>query len=152
MLSARRAAVSDRDCVNSFFDTQPGINNSNNYEFSVTVQQGRIVKPNGNIVTLESTRTFEWIDGDYLHGLLGWCDNAWRISGSSEGTTSDGRDYNIDIITPLTKKSCCPWVAEGSVSVMVDGDQTAALDYDDGECDKFADYSHNGLTDRIILH
>lgn len=129
--------------------TNNGRNSSNNLEFEATVQQGSIIKPDGSVVTFQSTRIFEWNEGD--HGIFSWCDNAWLVSGISEGTTSDGHEYSVEITTPLKKRSCCPWVVEGMISISADGTQTASLNYGNGACDRLALYTHNGISQTITL-
>jgi len=134
--------------------TNKGRNNNGNLEFSVEVNNGKITKPDGGIITWQSERTNEWTEGEsttFLNGLAGICDDVYLISGYGEGITSNGHAVRIDITSPLKKQICCYWVSQGSVTVKVDGNQLASIDYGDGTCNPNANLTYGGNTFVIII-
>lgn len=129
--------------------TNNGRNAGGNLSYSVDVSNGRITKPDGGIITWESKRTNEWVEGE--NTVLSWCDDVYHISGYGQGTTANGHDYRLDITSPLVKKICCFWVTQGSISLHVDGSQVASVDYGSGTCDRIANLFYNHQTYVIII-
>jgi len=134
--------------------TNNGRNTNGNIEFSSVVNNGKITKPDGGIITWHSERTNEWAEGEsttWLNGISGICDDVYLVTGYGEGTTSDGHDYRIDITGPLKKQICCYWVSQGSITVQVDGVQLASIDYGDGTCNPNANLTYGNNTYVIII-
>lgn len=122
-----------------------------NLSFTDQDINGRITKPDGGVITWESTRTNTWVSGETTTGILGILDDVYSITGYATGVTSDGTDYRIDITTPLEKSIACPYVDQGVLSYTVNGSQIATLDYGTGDCDAQASVDFLGNVYNIVI-
>jgi hypothetical protein len=126
-----------------------------NLSFTERDIDGRITKPDGGIITWESTRTNSWVEGELSTGWLGIFDDKYAITGSATGQTSDGTDYEIDITTPLQYEVLCNTtynvVTEGALSYKVEGTEVATLDYGSGTCDRNVVVSYGGNDYTIVI-
>ncbi|GIV33245.1 MAG: hypothetical protein KatS3mg031_0780 [Chitinophagales bacterium] len=131
-----------------------GRNGNGHLEFSVDVN-GTITKPNGGIISWQSTRTNVWVAGEDTKWVpLGWlsvCDDIYEITGYGTGVTSDGHTFRLDITQPLVKKICCYWLVQGKVAMQVDGTHVADIDYGDGTCDMTATLTYGGNTYVVVI-
>ena len=118
-------------------------------QFSVIDANGRITKPDGGIVTWESTRTHVWDEGESTP--LFFCDDVYSITGTASGEISDGTPYAIRTVSAVKKNVCCPYVDEGVVTYSVDGSDIATIDYGGGSCDGLANITANGNTFVVII-
>ena len=127
--------------------TNNGRNAANQLTFTETDVNGRITKPDGGVITWNSTRTNTWVSGEATTGFLGIWDDNYNITGSASGTISDGTDYNINITTPLESKGSCLWVVhKGALSYSLNGSVIATLDCGDGSCSSKYTLTYNGRT------
>ncbi len=126
-----------------------GRNGQNKLVFGVDDNNGRITKPDGGIITWNSTRKHTWLEGE---GTLLWiCDDVYGITGSAHGEISDGTPYAIQIDETLQKNVCCPYLDEGVITYSVDGIEVATVDYGNGTCDATANLTANGNTYVIVI-
>ncbi len=129
------------------------VNNGRNAQqklsYSVVDANGRITKPDGGIITWESTRTHVWDEGE--NTLLFICDDVYSITGTASGEISDGTPYAIRTESALKKSVCCSFVDEGIVTYAVDGTDLATIDYGGGVCDGLANVTANNNTFVIVI-
>lgn len=126
-----------------------GRNAQQKLAYSVVDANGIITKPDGGIITWESTRTHVWDEGE--NTLLFICDDVYSITGTANGEISDGTPYSIRTESALKKNVCCSYVDEGIVTYAVDGTDLATVDYGGGSCDGLANVTANNNTFVIII-
>lgn len=103
--------------------------------------------PNGNVYQREGNRVREMIEG--FSTPIIWMDNVFSISGSWSTTFPAGTRTST-ITTPLRVEANCPHIVSGVVTT-VRNDNTATLNYGNGDCDNQATLTVNGNTTTIIL-
>jgi hypothetical protein len=126
-----------------------GRNLSNNLEFEVNVTSGKVTSPEDDVFTWTSQRTNEWIEGEGTP--LDPLDDVYLVSGSAEGETSQGRNYSLNITTPLNILIGCRWIRAGVLEVTQDPGTDFTIDYGDGTCDSKAVATILGIDFRIDL-
>lgn len=103
--------------------------------------------PNGNVYHREGNRVRELIEG--FGTPMIWADNVFSISGSWTTTFPAGTRTST-ITTPLRVEADCPHIVSGVVNT-VGTNNTATLDYGNGDCDNQATLTVNGNTTTITL-
>nr|WP_294775447.1 hypothetical protein [uncultured Flavobacterium sp.] len=103
--------------------------------------------PNGNVYHREGNRVREMIEG--FDTPMVWADNVFSISGSWTTTFPAGTRTST-ITTPLRVEADCPHIVSGVVTT-VGTNNTATLDYGNGDCDNQATLTINGTTTTITL-
>ncbi|MFN3968002.1 hypothetical protein [Flavobacterium sp.] len=103
--------------------------------------------PNGNVYHREGNRVREMIEG--FGTPMIWADNVFSISGSWSTTFPAGTRTST-ITTPLRAEAGCPHIVSGVVTT-VGTNNTATLDYGNGDCDNQATLTVNGTTTTITL-
>lgn len=103
--------------------------------------------PNGNVYHREGNRVREMIEG--FGTPMIWADNVFSISGSWSTTFPAGTRTST-ITTPLRVEADCPHIVSGVVDI-VGTNNTATLDYGNGDCDNQATLTVNGTTTTITL-
>lgn len=129
--------------------TNMGHNANNQLYFNVSVN-GSIVKPNnGGTITWTSNRVRTWIAGEST--LINWLDDEYIITGSGNGTTASGTNFNMTITQGLHVKLNCPRIVAGVLDITPAGKPTRTLNYGSGTCDYNATVTINGNTYNIVL-
>jgi hypothetical protein len=124
--------------------------NSANHLYWETVVSGSVIKANnGGTFTWNSTRQHEWTEGESTH--FEWWDDVYMITGTANGTGTDGKTYTVSIITPLRKKLNCEWLESGTMNIQVQDLPLIVLDYGNGACDNVATATINGQNYTINL-
>ena len=103
--------------------------------------------PNGNSYHRVGNRVREMIEG--FGTPMIWMDNVFSISGSWSTTFPNGNQIST-ITTPLRVEADCPHIVSGVVGI-TRNDNTAVLDYGNGDCDNQATLTINGTTTTITL-
>ena len=101
--------------------------------YSIKVENGKITKPDGGVVTWTSDRVRKMVAGDNTPLFL--LDDAYEIEGTSSGTNSSGKTYSFATQTPLLKAIGCQWIKSGKLSIKREGKKDAVIDYGTGTCD-----------------
>ena len=120
----------------------------NQYQFTVTLTNGKVTFTDGTQYTREFTRTRTWASG-YATPYFIW-DDEFEVEGVSTGVNRNGKTYTHQITTPLYIKNACRWIVSGTIDLTVDG-KSATIDYGDGTCDAKATVTMNGETVEINL-
>lgn len=110
----------------------------------------KVTFPDGNIYSRTGMRVREMVVG--FATITNWEDYVFSVWGSHSATFPNGSIYTCTIKTPLLIKMSCkmPFPVSGVVEI-VKNDSKATLDYGNGECDKLATITINGVTKEIVL-
>jgi hypothetical protein len=134
--------VNDYHVMGTKTVTNMGPNNSGNLWWDIVVD-GQIVEPNnGSTFFWSSNHQLEWSEGATTPGI--WWDDVYLVRGSASGTTVEGLDYTMTIVTDLVKKLNCQWVVSGVLNIQPEGWPLFVVDYGDGTCDNQATVTVNG--------
>jgi hypothetical protein len=103
--------------------------------------------PNGNEYQRVGNRIREMIEG--FGTPMIWADNVFTISGNWTTTFPAGTRTST-ITTPLRAEANCPHIVSGVITTVRDNN-TATLDYGNGDCDNQATLTVNGNSTTITL-
>jgi hypothetical protein len=103
--------------------------------------------PNGNEYHRVGNRIREMIEG--FGTPMIWADNVFTISGNWT-TTFPAGTRTSSITTPLRAEANCPHIVSGVITTVRDNN-TATLDYGNGDCDNQATLTVNGNSTTITL-
>lgn len=127
-----------------------GLNTAGHLTWSITAQNLRVTTPSGYYHEWNSTRTRELIAGD---GTPLWIfDDIYLISGSGSSVNSNGGSATVTILSSLRKEMSCRWIVSGTVEIAPLNHPVRTLDYGNGNCDRHATVTVNGVTRNILLH
>lgn len=130
--------------------TNTGLNSDGFHEYEIKVENGAITTPEGETITWDSKRRRVWTEGSetgYLTpdtingGYLGWSgitDDVYEITGTASGTSREGRNFTIEINSPLVVKLNCKWVTQGILTLTPEQLRDRVIDYGYGNCDNKA--------------
>jgi hypothetical protein len=110
----------------------------------------KITFADGKVYTRTGTRVREMVEGFETFG--NWEDNVFNVWGNHSTIFPNGSTHTSTIKTPLVIKMSCkmPFPVSGAVE-NVKNDSKATLDYGNGDCDKLATVTINGVAKEIIL-
>lgn len=118
------------------------------YQFSITLTDGKITFTDGTTYTRDFVRTRTWVAGFETPFYI-W-DDEYELEGVANGVNRNEKVYTHTITNPLRIKMNCRWIVQGTIDIVVDN-QLAILDYGDGTCDRFATITVDGETWTIRL-
>ncbi len=130
--------------------TNEGHNANGNMTFSVHLEGGRLITPDGTEMARNYDRVREWVAGSDTP-MLRW-DDEYLITGEATGTNRNGVTYTRTIMDPLHVSRQCPWIMSGSVQLVSESHADILLDYGDGTCDRLATVTVGDITKTIRLH
>lgn len=117
--------------------------------FSVAITNGSVTTPEGEvIVTRTAQRTRTWIEGESTATRL---DDAYLITGSTSGTTRNGKEFTATITSPLKVARSCRWIEQGEITTTIVDGPTVVINFGNGSCDQVATITINGNTRTITL-
>ncbi len=141
--------VNDNQVLGTKTVTNNGHNNAGHPTFSVAINGSVIKANNGGTIGYASTRTREWIEGEYTSI---WADDVYLITGNTNGTSSSGTSYTATITSALKVKLSCHWIVSGKLDLTPSGKLTRTIDWGNGTCDDAATVAINGVTYNINLN
>lgn len=128
--------------------TNNGPNSNNNITYTV-VSNGSVTTPEGTIYWT-SNLVSEWIAGEPT--LINPWDDEYLVTGTQQGSSVQGDDYEITILTPLHIKTNCGFIVAGELKYTADGFQDDIfVDYGTGACDNIITITYMGQTYTIVL-
>lgn len=130
--------------------TNTGNNSSGQPTFSVSVNGTVVLADNGGTITWSATRTRTWTAG-YNTPFL-FADDEITLSGSSNGSNSNGGSWTTSITVPLVYKRYCHQFVSGVRMVTPENKPQRTFDYGNGDCDNSATVTINGNTYTITLN
>jgi hypothetical protein len=112
----------------------------------------KITYPDGKIYTRIGTRVREMVEG--FATMTNWEDNVFKVWGYHITTFPNGSKYTCKTEKNqalLVKMSCkMPFPVSGIVEILKN-DAKATLDYGNGDCDKLATMTINGVLKEVVL-
>ncbi len=127
------------------------------HKWKVVVENGKLIKPNGNYTEWNSTKTIAQIEGMCTPYIP--LDDIYKIEGGSNGKVKRNDlliAWKAETIEPLIKKFSCRWLVKGGMRIMrlnlsTNSPWVATINYGNGDCDNKAVVSINGITHNITL-
>jgi hypothetical protein len=110
----------------------------------------KVTFPDGKIYARTGTRVREMVEGFVT--ISNWEDNVFKVWGNHTTTFPRGIIYVNTIKTPLVFKMSCkmPFPVSG-ITEMVKNEIKSTLDFGNGDCDKLATMTVNGVSKEIVL-
>lgn len=127
-----------------------GMNDNGNMYFSVVLTGGKVITPEGKIITKEYNRIREWVAGSSTPRFR-W-DDEYLVTGTASGVNRNEVAFTRTILEPLYITKDCRWIRSGKVEISAEGRENAILDYGDGTCDRFAIVTVGEKSWTISLH
>jgi len=141
--------VNDNAVMGSTVVTNMGHNANNNLYYTIVVN-GTIIKAlGGDTITHTANREREWILGVNTPQRQ---DDVYLITGTSSVSSTNGHSATAVITSALRRELSCKGIVSGTMSITPLNKPVRVLDYGNGNCDKFATVTVNGVTYNIILH
>lgn len=119
-----------------------------NMSLNVSLVNGKLTFPNGDIVSRQVNKTYTWVRA--AHPAL----DEFHVDGSVQGVNREGDAYSCQILTTLIWKRKCKRLGikipvEGVKLIQKAGRPDLTVDFGDGSCDTLITLSANGHT-RIV--
>ncbi len=127
--------------------TSNGINSDGFRQVTIKLTDGKIITPEGKIITRTSERVREKIAGEDTPFKLR--DDQFRISGTASGINRNGKAYTATISAPLIFDMGCKYKLTQGIIDITAGENTLSIDYGNGECDNEAILTVNGNSKKI---
>lgn len=114
----------------------------------ITLTEGKLTFGDGTFATREAQKTRVW-----AFDATG--DHVTTVSGSASGVNREGVAYSMDITEDIVFQRSCwragVFVPVSGVKMFTVGENTAIIDYGDGECDNLATKTQDGVSEEIEL-
>jgi len=140
--------VEDHQLLGTKVITNLGLNSSNNPTWTVSVN-GQVIKPDGGIITWVGDRMREWVEGHNTPFI--WWDDVYHITGTHDVVASNGNTLSAIVTEALEVALNCYWIRSGVIELQHSLLPLMVFDYGDGNCDKQATVTINGVTYDITL-
>lgn len=142
--------------IHKITNTSNATPQSNQRQFTVTVRDAKLTKPNEDYTEWRSDRVITQIEGN---GTIVPMDDILRITGSAQGRVKRGNlifGWRSEITEPLIKRFTCHWISKGIIktrreSLSTTSPWVAVLDFGTGSCDFQATLTINGVVHNIEL-
>lgn len=148
-------SVNDYAIEASVTVTNNGRNTAGNMSYSVEVDNGQIIDPDGNTISWEGTTTYEWTEGEsttfFSDGLAGIRDDVYNITGNSSGINRNGSAYTSEITEPLIRRLNCKWITTGEIELTPNNGDPRVINFGNGDCDAAVTFSFNGISFNFLL-
>jgi len=148
-------SVNDYAIEASVMVTNNGRNTLGNISYTVVVDNGEIIDPEGNTILWEGTTTYEWTEGErttfFTDGLAGIRDDVYSITGSSSGVNRNGSIYTSEITAPLIRQLDCKWITAGEMELTPANGDPRVINFGDGDCDAAVTFSFNSISFNFLL-
>lgn len=119
-----------------------------NGQYSCVLEDGKIISKEGDVIIRESTKTRTLVSGGDTEDRS---DDVYEVTGIVIGETSDGTNYQREIISPLVITKNCFWITEGVVETTI-GEATSTINFGDGTCDNIATrIDENGIEEEFTM-
>lgn len=125
-----------------------GPNDDANVVISVTVTDGKLTLPEGQVIERSVNHQREWIAG---YGTPTIWDDECLITGTASGVNIKGVAYTNTITTALHWKRVCKFIVSGVLQFEREGKENVILDFGTGECDALATVTVGDKTKEILL-
>jgi hypothetical protein len=113
--------------------TNMGLNNAGHLTFNVVISNAKITKADGKVISWNSTRTREWIQGSNTPNVS---DDIYQITGSASGVDGKGNAFTMNVTKAITVDFSCKYhLTSGTIEITPQGKATRVIDYGNGSCD-----------------
>ncbi|MCX6296309.1 MAG: hypothetical protein NTX97_09610 [Bacteroidetes bacterium] len=112
------------------------------YSFTNNIIGGKCIGSGWNL-EWACTRTLTQTAGT---GDLNPYNDVFSFTGSATGKNRDGKNYTVNVVTPVVKRVSCSWIESGRIDLIPEGLATRTVDYGTGVCDNQATLTINGNT------
>ena len=110
-------------------------------QFTVTLTGGQLTFTDGTTITRTVNKIRTWNRANNP------INDTVTVTGTASGSRRDGSSYAVEIIEEMTYKRGCRvgrvFIPVSGVKLIISGENTALVDYGDGECDNIATISIN---------
>ncbi len=72
--------------------------------------------------------------------------DVYQFTGNAVGKTREGKNYTVNVTSPVIKAMSCTWIQSGKIDLTPEGKATRTVDYGAGICDDQATLTINGNT------
>jgi len=132
-----------------------GRNNIGNLCFKIDVNNSSVNTPLNGTINWESNRVREWVSGQNTYSDIS--DDIYKISGTAIGNGVNGKDFTMEITSPLELDlSCLPFssciIKSGTAKISPNGYEDRIINYGDSLCDCNFDISINGTNYPIVVN
>ena len=125
-----------------------GTNNDGHMVFKVTLTDGKLTLPDGDIIERSFEQEREWTAGLNTRNI--W-DDECLVTGTGEGLTINDVAYSTTITTELHWKRVCMFIVSGVVNIEREGLNPVVVDFGTGECDALATVTSGGYSKEVTL-
>lgn len=126
--------------------TNLGLDNDEHIHYSIQVN-GSVTPPSGQSISYwQSSRTRTWIEGS--NTITPW-DDVYLITGSGNGTSSNGTPYTVSITSPIRAEVGCPWLVSGVFQVAPQEMEVRTINFGNGDCNSGFSVEVGGQTFQI---
>lgn len=127
------------------------------HKWKVAVENAKLIKPNGNYVEWNSTKSIVQLEGMCTPYVP--LDDIYKIEGSSNAKAKRGNlliAWTSETADPLVKKFSCRWLVKGVTKITrqnlaTNSPWVATINYGNGDCDNKALATINGVPHIITL-
>jgi len=129
--------------------TNNGLNQAGHYTWNIVATNMKITRTDGKYHEWNMNRVREMIQGQNTETI--W-DDAYSITGSANGTCSNGNSCSATITNPLIREIACHWIQQGTIVITPSNKPVMTLDFGSGNCDDIATVTVNNVSHTITLH
>jgi len=116
-------------------------------KFNVVLENGKATFDDNTTATRDSDITWSWIrEANPTQDQLVIESGSW-----AEGTTRNGRDYEVSVLEDLIYKRGCFMAVDGVKKYIIDGAKEIVINYGDGDCDQSVMVTVNGVTRNLTV-
>lgn len=111
---------------------------NNHLKIVTTISNGMVQLSNGNNIQYNTSRTVTWVEGELTGDLY---DDVFETIGGSNGISSLGLSFSMNIIEPIVSKSACwnqyiYYPVSGIKQILLYALEPRTIDFGNGNCDK----------------
>jgi hypothetical protein len=125
-------------------------NGTQNLVYDIDVTNAVITSPEGKQITWQSNRLREWIESENTISNLK--DDVYLITGNALGVDQNGKDYTVNITSPLRVALDCEWIESGTVEIAPEDLAIRTVDFGASGCDANASVTINGITYDFVMN
>ena len=140
--------VNDNQVNGPVYTTNKGHDSAGYLNWDVSIF-GQIIKANSqDTIALAANFNNKWIAGE---STALWMDDKHSITGSANGTSSDGNPFTVAITSALVKDISCRWFTAGTADITPAGKAIRHIDYGTSVCDNNMNITIGGNTYTVTL-
>ncbi len=150
-ISPQNYFVNDNSVSGSKSIKNKGHNSSGHLVYEINASLQITKASGGNTIIWNCKREREWMSGE---ATLVWYDDTYSITGTANGSASNGSSFSSTITVPLVRimtPSCRRHFVSGTIVHTPSSKPTRTIDFGAGACDDQATVTINGTVYNITL-